>query len=656
MEALLLKIASLILSLLMFFNNAFSFIVPQEPVENTAEIYSSDLIDAEEKDGSSLLITDYISWYQAVDKESGLLEKYDWKFFFNRNLALLTVELPHPEYSIEIDSVSENGETLELSYTATEKETAVVQIVDYKIIVVETSKNITDISYTKNIVNIEIPEEIPEDKPRETQEVMGYKYFICEEINLASVSTSAIFHDEKAFKKALSDSASGFSKYDAKYFEEMSLAVFKIKFPEDGYRFRPVEIKQNDVKTLNSEGEILKTEQKLQINGWLENVNAEYNAGNHYVVVECSKEIDLVSYTKLGLGSESVVYDSELFNAPKLKDGESIIINDYETWLTVRHPDYYYEYKNITEKYFEEKSLVLTAVLVPGERSKVKVNSVNQNNSLLEIDCTMTADYDPDSYTLTFCKIIATEASKNTADVSLTINNDEIVFDRYYLGSFNLSADDSPILVSDYETWSGIVEKQASKLEKFDENYFKNKSLVIIPETFNNGAIEPELIKYFIENKNLEIIYGMNEFHDAGFSVIIDEAIIFEVNGKIQNISVERKDLKYSYRTYSNYNLLFTNPRIISDYDEWAELVDVTNEKYSMYDQKYFETRSLVLFSAMLPDTGASANMKYAYKDGNTLEVGYTTYSLGGFTAVGYQAVVVETDKTVTDVNVVKLK
>mgnify|MGYP003305619998 CR=1 FL=1 len=28
-------------------------------------------------------------------------------------------------------------------------------------------------------------------------------------------------------------------------------------------------------------------------------------------------------------------------------DIESIIINDYETWLTVRHPDYYYEYKNI---------------------------------------------------------------------------------------------------------------------------------------------------------------------------------------------------------------------------------------------------------------------------------------------------------------------
>ena len=75
----------------------------------------------------------------------------------------------------------------------------IILVVDYKIIVVETSKNITDISYTKNIVNIEIPE----DKPRETQEVMGYKYFICEENNLTSVSSSAIFHDEEAFKKAL---------------------------------------------------------------------------------------------------------------------------------------------------------------------------------------------------------------------------------------------------------------------------------------------------------------------------------------------------------------------------------------------------------------------------------------------------------------------
>ena len=75
-----------------------------------------------------------------------------------------------------------------------------------------------------------------------------------------------------------------------------------------------------------------------------------------------------------------------------------------------------------------------------------------------------------------------------------------------------------------------------------------------------------------------------------GIDAIIEDAIIFEVIGDIKNISVERKDLRYDcYKAHRDYDLMVNEPTVISEYSEWAKLVDVTNEKYSKYDEKYFE-------------------------------------------------------------------
>ena len=85
MEALFLKILSLVLSVLMFFNNAFSFIIPQKPDENVVGIYSSELFETKKTDRSVSVVSDYVSWYEIADRNSVSLEKYDWKFFFRHN-------------------------------------------------------------------------------------------------------------------------------------------------------------------------------------------------------------------------------------------------------------------------------------------------------------------------------------------------------------------------------------------------------------------------------------------------------------------------------------------------------------------------------------------------------------------------------------------
>ncbi len=755
----------------MVLNNAFSFIYPQEPVENTVTICDSELFGTAEKDGAVSIVSDYVSWYQLVDKNSDLSEKYDWKFFFNRNLALVTVELPNPGYTVEVVSVSEDGETLELLYTLTEGKGEYADVLCYEVILVETSKNIKTVSasgeivenkpiiipsdnhyfvadfsfsvdapvlvdsfsalsalsksvpfdllkyddiyfqkenlavipvvlpdssykitvdsvtengdiievdYTvssdgefeeakkisklifvetsKNITEISANENFVKfEKEHEMHEFAGYNYFLCEYVNFSyPAPLFSVFHSAESFKAELSEHASGFSKYDEEYFAEKSLAVVRSYFVEDGMDFRPADIEQKENRIYNSKGELTGTEQKLQITGWEENNDSSNKEGLYFIIVECNKDVDAVSLDILGLSRSYRVFGYEQFANLRLADGQSKIIRDYETWASTADFIYFGDYC-INEKYFEEKSLVLTAVIVPNEYSSIKVNSVNQKNALVEIGCTMKPNYDPD-YTLACTRIVAVEASKETSAVKLTVNDDEIVFNRHNLRKFNLTTEDEPVIVSDYETWASLLKKSSSSLEKYDETFFKNNSLVVIPEAFTNGSIEPEVIKFYRNGENLEIIYGLNEFHDAGFSAITEEAIVFEIIGDIKNISVARKDMQCNYRTYGNYNLYVDEPTVVSEYSEWAELVDATNEKYSMYDEEYFKNKSVVLFTATLPDTGGRAIVKYSYEDENTLEVGYTAYSMGGLTVICYQAVLVEVDKDVTQVNVSVLR
>lgn len=772
MEALLLKLLSVILSALMFLNNAFSFVLPEEPVENVTGIYGAELFETDEE---VTVISDYVSWYNAVDKNSSLYEKYDWKFFFNRNIVLLTVELPNQGYTVRVDSVSENGEILEIAYTLIEGSGDYGKSVGYEVILIETSKNIKTVSATEETVN-NIPEIIPSDnhyfvtdednfdfvmntpivicscnavsslfnpvpdelakydaeyfnsenlavipvvlpgssyaitvdsvsenndtavvnytvssngevgttaeipmlifvetnknivfvsanetfvKPEkvyEMKEFDGYSYFICEEENFISSTPSyTVIHDSESFNSVLSDSASGFSKYDEDYFKEKSLALAAHYFIEDGICLRPSAIEQKEIKKYNSNGELLDIVQRLEVSAWTENENTSYKKGYYYMVIECEKDIDEVKLTRLGFSSDYAVYDCEQFNGLRLLDGESLIVYDYETWERLTDTNWFYGISGINEKYFEEKSVSLTAVLVPHEFYDIKVNSVNFKNALVEIDCSMIENDDYDR-SLVNCEIIAVEAPKEASFVNLTVSNDKIVFDRYSLGRFNLTTDDDPVLVSDYETWNALLEKSSASLDKYNEEYFENKSLVVVPEIFVNGAVEADLIEFRKNGDTLEIVYGMNMFHEAGFSTIIEDAIVFEADGDIKNISVARKDLKCSWRTYGNYSLMVNEPTVISDYSEWASMVDVTNEKYSMYDEEYFKNKSVVVFTAVLPDSGAEPIVKYVYEDGNTLEVAYTTYSTGGLAMICYKAVLVEVSKNITEVSMEKIR
>lgn len=775
MEALLLKLLSIILSVLMFFNNAFSFVLPEEPVENVTGIYGIELFETDEKGGSVSVISDYVSWYKIADRNSVSLEKYDWKFFFNRNIVLVTVQLPDPGYTVKVDSVSENGEKLELSYTLAEGDGDYGQTVGYEVILVETSKNIKtvsvsgekienipsiipsdnycfiadeeDISYSanmtvvicsynsltslfypfpdalakydkkyfetenlavvpvvlpgsayeltvdsitenndtikvnytvssngevgtyaeiykyifvetnKNVVFVSATETfVKPEKVYEMKEFDGYSYFICEEENFISSTPSyTVVHSAESFKSILSDTSSGFSKYDEEYFAEKSLALAHVYFADDGMKFRPSDIEQKEVKSYNSDGELVDITQRLYVTAWTETGNSSYKSGSYYVVVECNKDIDKIELIRLGFSRGYNIYDYEQFNELKLLDGESLIVYDYETWERLTDTPWFYSDSGINEKYFEEKSLVLTAVLVPHEYYTVKVDSVSFKNALVEIECTM-VDGDDYDRTLVNLEIIAAEAPKNAGAVKLTVNNDKIVFDRFSLGRFSMTADDAPVLVSDYETWKNLLKESSTSLDKYDEEYFENKALVVVPETFTSGAIEPELLEFRKNGDTLNIVYGLNRFREAGFAAITDEVIIFETDGDIKNIFVERKDLKCNYRTYGNYNLMMNEPTVISDYSEWASMVDVTNEKYSMYDEEYFKKNSIVIFTAELPDSGSEAIVKYAYEDGNTLEVAYTTYSTGGLTMIFYKAVLVEVSKNITDVNMVNIR
>lgn len=648
METLFLRILSFILSVLMFIFNSvsvvFSGIFPDEPVENKAYIYDAEKFDLYE----SAVISDYVSWYLIGGKG---FEEYDWKYFFTKSVAVIKVTLPDPGCSIEEIYAAENGDTLEVSYKIFNGDGEYATVECPKVILIETSKNIKLINVTEE-KDIRPPLEpdkpdapVEPDKP-EIIEGNSYGFYKADNFNddYKHDRSYEIIDSYDEWYYYYSGGKSDLYKYDREYFETKNLVIFYMSVPIGG----------KEIKIYN----IAEDEKYLRVRYRIKNGENKYEAGTWAAVIETSKNIKYVDLTQVGSTVGYAFIDYTMINPdymPPKVPGSYEIVHNIGSYLNLEN-DNFMSYYYVNNEFFEDSSLAAIYIMLPDNNHEVIISSYVENGNTLEIKYT-TEDisYDQRHEIVEYIVMFA-EISKNITEVKLTEteNNKNLFKTCDYLKAMGT---EEGLVVSDYDTWSEVASTTYAPLVKYDEEYFKTRSVVLISESLPDSGAYFDVIKVKENGETLELVYGI--YSRGGLTVLSRKTLLIEVSKNIKTVSAERKDISCYYNTLSSHNFNLSDSEknsavLISDYSTWQKYLAANpSSKLDKYDSKYFETKSVVLCNVVLPGGDSEAVVRYLHDEGNTLYAGvniHRIYGVGGITALIPKTVVVEVDKDITQV------
>lgn len=647
MEALFLRILSLVLSAMMFMFNSVSAMIPgifpTEPVENKAYVCDDELFVF----GESIVIDDYVSW---ISINGNSVKEYDWKYFFTKSLAVVKVSLPDSGCTIEEIGVAENGDTLEVSYKIFSGDGEYATVICPKVIIIETSKNINLIELTEEDV-IQPPvdpdePENPEDpeNPVEPDELNFYGIYSADNFNddYKHDRSNEVIDSYDEWYYYYNGSKNALYKYDRKYFENKNLVVFYLSLPASG----------KEIKIYN----IAEDEKCLRVRYRV--MNGELHKGSCAVVIETSKNISYVSLTQVGSTRGYSFIDYTMFNSdymPSKEPGSYEIVSTY---------DYYknFEISNIVSGYyvnkefFEDTNLAVIYIMLPNSNHSVTVSSYKENSNTLEIEYT-TEDlsYDQRCEIVEYVVMLA-EISKNITEVKLTeTENNKNTFKTY--DYFNAMGTEDGLVVSDYDTWAEVGNTNYAPFAKYDNEYFKNRSLILISKPLPDSGAYFDVIKIKENGNTLELVYGINGM--GGLTVITYRTLLVEVSKNITAVSAQRKDLSSNYIVLSSHNFNLSEAEensavLISDYSTWQNyLISNPSSKLDKYDSKYFESNSVVLCNVVLHGGAYEAIARYLYSKDDTFYAGVNIHNaegMGGITSLIYKTVVVEVSKDITQV------
>ena len=93
---------------------------------------------------------------------------------------------------------------------------------------------------------------------------------------------------------------------------------------------------------------------------------------------------------------------------------------------------------------------------------------------------------------------------------------------------------------------------------------------------------------------------------------------------------------------------------IIDSYDDFIELIGEVKNETKEYNEEYFETKSLLIFNAFLPQTNYSVVCDSITEVGNTVTVRYHLEDNGGvgLTVISSQTVLVEISKNIENASI----
>lgn len=666
MENIFIRVISIVLSVLMSLfstlSSAFPHVFPVEPIENTYEICEEEQFNIINDKESAVIISDYVSWYSLADKESEIAEKYDWKYFFTGSLAVITLVLPDPGCEVEITSVKENGNTVEIDYKTISGDGEYAAVLVTKVIVVQVNKNISLIDLNK-IPNTEEPEEpvIPEfpeepvvpEEPSDPNlpEFEGFSYKIHKSDNFDDHcynKSYKVIQDYNSWISYYKGSDPDLDKYNEEFFADKNLAIVYIVVPADGKIIQITNIEQDsDIS-------------QIYLNFRVKNGESSYGKGCWSVVVETDKVVKRIIPLETGIKGETELVDAEFFKPSEMgmvkEDGAYKIITSSKEYYEHITDDYLYISQfSFSNKYFEDSNLALIYIMLPYMNGyynfDVNVLSMKENGNTLDIEySTVLEDVDEeDKGEAVKYFVMLVEISKNITEINAVENSFKNIYKTFDMFPHFSDITEAYQLVSDYETWSNVCSSDLPYFDKYNEEYFENYSVVIVAEEMPDGGSFFDVIKAKENGNTFDLVYSIRSY--GGTQAIEYKVLVVEVSKNIKEITVQRKDIDYNYSQGGIFALEDDSAVLISDYSQWQTYSSSSDTKYN---EAYFEDHSLVVIKSTNPSSDVVSTMRYLYEEDGVLNVGISKHiydGVGGFPSVWYQVFVIEVDKNVTYVN-----
>lgn len=669
MENIFIRVISIVLSVLMSLfstlSSAFPNIFPVEPIENTYEICEAEQFNITNPKENSVIISDYVSWYLLADRGSEISAKYDWKYFFTGSLAVITLVLPDPGYELEIISVEENGNTLEVDYKTTSGDNEYTAVLVTKVIVVQVNKNVSLIDLNK-IPNAEEPEEpvipeIPEEpvvpeNPEEPSdpnlpEFEGFSYKIYKSDNFDDNCYNRsykVIQDYNSWISYYKGSDPDLDKYNEEFFADKNLAIVHIGVPADGKIIQITDIEQGSDNN------------QIYLDFRVKNGESSYNKGFWSVVVETDKIVTRITPFETGIKGETKLIDAEFFKSHEMglvkEDGAYKIItssNEYYKYIT---EDYLYTSNfSFSNKYFEDSNLALIYIMLPYMNGyynfDVNVLSMKENGSTLDIEySTVLEDVDEeDKGEAVKYFVMLVEISKNITEINAVENSFKNIYKTFDMFPHFFDVTDNYRHISDYETWSDVCSSDLPYFDKYNEEYFENYSVVIVAEEMPDSGSFFDVIKAKENGNTFDLVYNIRS--NGGTQAIEYKVLVVEVSKNIKEVSVQRKDIDYNYSQGGIPALEDDSAILISDYSQWQTYSSSSDTKYN---EAYFEDHSLVVIKSTNPSSNVISTMRYLYEEDGVLNVGISKHMYYGGAGLAYlwsQTFVIEVDKNVTNVN-----
>lgn len=657
MENIFIKVVSIVLSILLsLFNTlstAFPHVFPVNPIENTYEICEAEEFNITNGKENAVIISDYVSWYLLADKESETAEKYDWKYFFTGSLAFITLVLPDPGYEVEITSVEENGNTVEIDYKTTCGDGEYAAVLVTKVIVVQVNKNVSLIDLDKISEPEEpvIPENPEEPSDPNLPEFEGFSYKIHKSDNFDDYyynKSYKVIRDYNSWISYYKGSNPDLDKYNEEFFADKNLAIVHIEVPEDGKTIQIINIEQDSDNS------------QIYLNFRVKNGESSYGKGSWSVVVETDKVVKRIIPLETGIKGETALVDAEFFKPSEMgmvkEDGAYKIItssNEYYKYIT---EDYlYFSDFSFSNKYFEDSNLALIYIMLPYMNGyynfDVNVLSMKENNSTLNIEYSTifeeTDEEDKGEAVKYFVMLV--EVSKNITEINAVENSFKNIYKTFDMFPHFFDITENYQHISDYETWSDVCSSDLPYFDKYNEEYFENYSVVIVAEEMPDGGSFFDVIKAKENGNTFDLVYNIRS--NGGTQAVEYKVLVVEVSKNIKEVSVQRKDIDYNYSQGGIFALEDDSAVLISDYSQWQTYSSSSDTKYN---EAYFEDHSLVVIKSANASSEVTSTMRYLYEEDGVLNVGiskHNYYGVGGFPSVWYQFFVIEVDKNVTDVN-----
>lgn len=475
-----------------------------EPEAVECKTYVEDKVASVASNKEVEIVHTYEDWQKVRTYDYD--EQFDEAYFEQGSVVVISVMGPDLNYKPVVKSATELNGVLDIAYNVEGMIPRMLSGVStVSLIIVETSKSIETVNIDETVVERPFYNHTDLLKPVAiaTDEKDGNVTFI---------------RDYKAYVEAVPDKDFRSSYYDKDFFDEYSLVLVTVAVPDSGYY---IDFSYDDIF---ESGNTLELGYQIKEDSYQGNKDMIIYRG---FLVQINKNITDVNINEISDKKHFYYYDAEAFTLPD--NFENTVVHDYESWskLYSGSDGVLSEYD---EEYFKNDSLAAVAVTLPDANRKVRLRTLKENGSTLELKSRISESDTENSVN----QIIIIETSKNITEITNEIKElkNKVYSYPHFTTPINISSD-KPI--STYEEFIEAAGNRPIK-DQYNEEFFEENSLLVMAVTMPDTATMFKA-DYAYENGNVLELGYIRSDGGAGLAVISYQYVIIEVSKNIETVN-----------------------------------------------------------------------------------------------------------------------